>query len=256
MGYASLIEDIIKRFDAESISPVFFQRGKAPSQEAIAAQQRLNREKQATAIAVREFQKNQREAQKNQAKIKSIRNQIAEANGEVQKLKSKAAKAVQINNALNKNLEKHRVKYAHRAERFEPKHPPLSETLLASILTKIEAFKDLATLDRESRERFNTMKAYASSQRRLEAQERELSTLNLALESLRRETQTLLDFFENIDRDNRSLDDEGKTFEAWDIMTDWLQKSPTPVPKERPPSPPQTPFNPVVPTYAEGRKRK
>jgi len=235
MGWPSLIEDIVKRFDAEKLwsfpSP---QLGKVPSTKAIAERARLDREERATTNAIRLFQQNERKLKKLKAENARLEQQLTQANRELQKWKDRLAEAAKANNQLNNRLGSYRAKFAHRIL------PPLAiaETQnansVSSLMEKIEQIKEksLATLDKEVQERFHAIVDYALSEKKLIEQEIETSILNRKLVEAKQEIDSLRSFYGQVEKRSGALDAEAKSYEGWEIMDEWLKNNSIISPKE------------------------
>jgi DNA repair exonuclease SbcCD ATPase subunit len=235
MGWPSLIEDIVKRFDAEKLwsfpSPQF---GKAPSAKAIAERERLDREERATTIAIRLFQQNERKLKKLKAENARLEQQLSQANRVLQKWKNRLAEAAKANNQLNNRLGSYRAKFAHRILPQRANAETQNASSVSSLMEKIEQIKEksLATLDKEVQERFNAIADYALSEKKLSEQEIETAILNQKLAEAKQEIDSLRSFYGQVEKRSRALDAEAKSYEGWEIMDEWLKNNSIISPKE------------------------
>ena len=235
MGWASLVEDIIKRFDQESSAGrhggggVGSSGSSKPSPKAVAERARLDLETRANEFAMLNFAANAKKSEVNRKKIGQLREQLSKANNGLLGIKSKISECCDANQQLSEGLGSLRSKFAERASKSIAVVESAAVSSVAELTIEIEKFKekDLEALDKESRARFMAFKAYAISQRRVEVEEIEIQELQKQLTEAEQDIKTLKVFFDQIDRDNRVLGREVNLYKGWDEMTDWLKRNPS-----------------------------
>jgi DNA repair exonuclease SbcCD ATPase subunit len=240
MGWASLIEDVVKRFDAEerwSFPSLRF--GKPPSAKASLERMQLDREAQATKIAVHVFQQNERKIAKLKTESDRLEQQLAEANRELQNWKNKLTEAAKANEQLNRRLGSYRAKFARRITLLMVNEDAKSADSLDSLMGKIEQFKEtnLRKLDKEARAKFDMIASYALSEKKVKQQELKIETQNRKLAETKQEIQSLKSFYDQVEKRRRALSSEAKSYEGWEIMDEWLKKNSIVSPKEESDSP-------------------
>ena len=116
MGWASLLEDVVKRFDAESGSalPTTVLR-RSPSAASKAKRARLDREQVATQKAILAFQNNEQRIKRQGAEIVQLRKEVEQENEALNALKAKLSEIAKTNRQMNSRLAPLREKYANRS---------------------------------------------------------------------------------------------------------------------------------------------
>lgn len=256
MGWASLIEDVVKRFDAEQLwsfpSPT---SRKGPSAEDEKERLRLDCEKLATKIAVQEFQRNEKKLKRLEAEGARLEQDLVEASRGLDNLKRKLDQAVKENEKLDVRLGAYREKFVHRMSQVAVSESTRGSDSIDSLLGKIKQFqsRELSNFGSGVRERFDAIANYALSKKRTESQALKNELLKRKIADTKLEFEHLEEFFEQVEKHRRALSDATRSCEGWEMMDEWLKNNKVISPKEEndPPIPKKVKkaesrtFNPV-----------
>jgi hypothetical protein len=234
MGWASYLEDVIKRFDSNRNHSFVVRGGTSPSAAAKAERRRLDEEKKTNQTAIQVFQQNQKKLKKLNLKRHDLELQYETLLKQLSTLEHEIAAIGRNNSEVDGRLASYRNKFSKRIASFHSVEQSPESGSIELMVQRIDAIrKDKhVSLSQETRQTLDALAAYAQSEKRVKEQEFLVEGLNRKTHKAKVDLEALCTFRELVENQARALRGETQTYEGWEVMDAWLKNNPTITPKE------------------------